>query len=883
MSKPASLCAARFRASLSLLTLSLLIVTARADQPRFQPDRPLDMRHIRLDLDVDLPGKRVESRAALDMTALRPVSVVSLDAVGFQTHEVLCNRPGAAAAPARHAHDGNSLDVFFDPPLAAGENVTVTVRYTVDEPKSGLHFFAPSDEDPEAPLQVWSQGQDIENRHWIPCFDHPGERQTSELYVTADAEFQVLSNGRLAGVQPAAAAGRTVTHWVQDKPHVSYLITLVVGKFARIEDTWRDVPISYWVPESRQEDARHVFGKTPKMLDFFSDKIGVKYPWDKYVQVCCYDYGGGMENTSATTLGENALFDARSALDTSSDDLMAHELAHQWWGDYLTCREWAHLWLNEGFASYFEALWGEHHLGWDEFQYDLYGKARAAIDGAREKPVVDRRYGNPGEMFDSRSYPKGAWILHMIRCRLGDDLFWKALNRYCTRYALQSVETDQLRLVIEELSGQSWERFFYDWTLRPDSPAIDVTYQWDEAARVMNVKVRQTQGMPKDAAKDAPAEPFQFPLTIEFTPGDGGPVPYTHAITQRETAFSVPLPRNPTLIRVDPGQTVLMSVKEDKSRELWLAQLSRDANPVGRLRAAAELAKDKSDANRAALAEALGKERFWAVRQALAEKLGDLGGDAARDALLAGLRSEEPKTRRACVEALAKFTGDATVIDAIRPLVESGDPSYRVERAAIRAYGELGADDVLKVVLPALARDSDRELIRSAALSVVGDHGGADALETLLAWTEKGRPRECRRQAASALGALAKRVALEEAGAARVVERLLELATGADGRLRGSAVRALGAMGKRAASALDRLDKIASDDTSQRVRNFARSAAAGIRKDLAPPGGDELAQLRKDVDALREENRKLRQEMETIKAGTKTAPIAAGLGSRNDE
>lgn len=865
------------------LAFALAVAAARADQPRFQPDRPLDMRHIRLELDVDLPAKHVESTATLEMTALRPVSLVSLDAVGFQTRDVSVSRANAPPSPARHTHDGNTLNVYFDTPLSAAESVTVTVRYSVDDPRSGLHFFAPSDENPEAPWQLWSQGQDIENRHWIPCFDHPGERQTSELIVTADSKFQVLSNGRLVETLPAPQPGRTVTHWVQDKPHVSYLITLVVGQFARIDDTWRGVPVSYWVPESRKDDARHVFAKTPAMLDFFSDKIGVKYPWDKYVQVCCFDYGGGMENTSATTLGENALFNQRSALDTSSDDLIAHELAHQWWGDYLTCREWAHLWLNEGFASYFEALWGEHDLGWDEFQYDLFGKAHAAIDGAREKPVVDRRYANPGEMFDSRSYPKGAWILHMIRCRLGDDLFWQALNRYCTRYALQCVETDHLRLVLEELTGQSWERFFYDWTQRPDSPAIDVSYQWDESARVLNVTVRQTQGMPKDPAKEQPAEPFHFPLTLEFSVDPDRPVSCLHDVTQRETTFSVPLPRNPAMIRVDPNQTVLLTVHEKKPRELWLAQLTGDPNPVGRLRAIDELARDPGDAARADLAQALPRERFWAVQQKLAEKLGELGGDAARDALLASLHADNPKTRRASVEALAHFKGDPAAIAAVRPLVNDGDPSYRVVHAAIRTYGSLGADDVLPTVLPALEHDSDRELIRSAVLDVLGDHGAADALDTLLAWSEKGRPRDCRRQAASSLARLAKRVELDPAANARVLDRLLELASGPDGRLRRTAVAALGDMGKRAAAASDRLAKIASDDASERVRNAAKSARDKIQKDLAPAPPDDLAQLRKDIDELRDENRKLRQEVETLKSGAKTAPIAAGLGRSADD
>ncbi len=192
------------------------------------------------------------------------------------------------------------------------------------------------------------------------------------MIVTTKRGFQVSSNGHLVSKKENRADDTVTFHWLQDKPHVAYLVSLIVGDIEIVTDTWRDKPVEYWVHPRYEERVERTFKNTKRMLDFFSDKIGVEYPWDRYAQLCCYAYGGGMENTAATTLGDNSLHDERSILDSNTDGLIAHELAHQWWGDLLTCRDWAHLWLNEGFASYFQALWKEHDLGADEFAYDMY-------------------------------------------------------------------------------------------------------------------------------------------------------------------------------------------------------------------------------------------------------------------------------------------------------------------------------------------------------------------------------------------------------------------------------------------------------------------------------------------------------------------------------
>jgi len=404
------------------LVLAGVAGSAWAGELHFPADRPADIEHIKLTLRVDVPEETAQGSASIDLVALRELSSIRFDAVDFDVSGVTMTRDGRRDS-VRHLNDGESITLLLgDHPLPAGEKVSVHIDYGISDPKSGLNFYGPTAQDPDIPYVVWSQGESITNRYWFPCFDHPNEKQTTEMIVTVDAGNVAISNGRL--LSKKKNADDTVTfHYLQDKPHAAYLVTLIVGKFHREEDTWRGKPVIYYVPEDRADDLRRAFANTPRMLEFFSNAFGVEYPWDGYTQTCAHGFGGGMENTSATTLGLRTLHDARAHLDYSSDGLVSHELAHQWFGDLITCKDWSHLWLNEGFATYATALWDEFDLGRDEYDYQIYQDMKRAFSGAKERPVVDRAYDHPGQMFDARSYPKGSSILHMLRRRVGDEAF----------------------------------------------------------------------------------------------------------------------------------------------------------------------------------------------------------------------------------------------------------------------------------------------------------------------------------------------------------------------------------------------------------------------------------------------------------------------------
>ncbi|MEK7757635.1 MAG: M1 family aminopeptidase, partial [Planctomycetota bacterium] len=528
------------------------------------------------------------------------------------------------------------------------------------------------------PYVMWSQGESIDNRYWVPCFDNPNEMQTTEMTVTVSAGNEAVSNGRL--LSKVDNTDKTTTfHWLQDKPHVSYLMTLVVGEFYVEQDTWRGKPVVYYVPPKHKNDLRRSFSNTVRMLEHFSNITGVEYPWDKYAQVCVEGFGGGMENTSATTLGPRTLHDERAHLDTSADGLVAHELAHQWFGDLVTCKDWAHTWLNEGFATYLDAIWSEHDLGRDEYDYEIYRDMKNAVEGGKKAPVMDKRYDDPGEMFDSRAYPKGGSILHMLRHRVGDAKFWASVKRYLTKHAHQAVETSDLRQAFETETGRSLERFFYDWTERPGAPTVNVSYDWVDDDKLAKVTVKQTQE----------SEAFHFPLEVEFHFDEGQPALLHGDLTEKEQRFYFPLPRRPKMVLVDPQQAVLMELKEQKGRDLWKEQLSSGPHAIDRIRAAANLGESKNDKDTTLLGEALMAEKFWGVGDEIAEAIGKAGGDKARDVLLIGLTVEHPKIRRAVVEQLGSFHRDEKVMEALRAIIAKGDASYRVEAEAIESYAKL--------------------------------------------------------------------------------------------------------------------------------------------------------------------------------------------------
>ena len=835
----------------------LLSQTVAESPPlRSAGDRPVDIRHLKLELDVDLEARRIAGTATLDLVVLRPLSTIRLDAVNHQLTAVRGRRGKDKPSGLEFENTGREILVHLPARAAAGAEWQLAIDYSVTNPATGLHFFGPTPNTPRQPLMVWSHGEPISNRYWFPSQDHPAERQSSEIVATVPAGMECLSNGKLVSRKKADGGKRTTFHWKQEKSHVSYLTTLVVGRFEVTRERWRGRPVLYYVPPDQADDTARTFGRTVEMLDFFSDTFGIEYPWEKYAQVVVEQFtAGGMENTSATTLYRGVMHDERAMLDSTPDRLIAHELGHQWWGDLVTCRNWSHLWLNEGFATYSEVLWYEHKLGRDEADYLLYSKSRSGRSGgALTRPIVDRRYPSPRSMFDSRAYPKAGWVLHMLRHRVGDDAFLRALKRYGTVYAYQVAETGDLRRTFERLLGHSLERFFFDWTARPGHPVVTVSSRYAADAKQVRVEVTQ----------DQKGEPFAFPLTGSFAvSGRSEPVRLDLTVTEKRQVAFVPVPSRPTLVRVDPQHSLLAEVKEKKARGWWVAQLKNGARVPERLRAVAHFAPSRNAADRKLLVEAVSNDKFYGVRVAAAAALGRVADDLSRPALLAALEQDNPHVRSAAATALGAFGKNDAVADVLEAAWSEGDRSYKVEAAVLKSLARIRKPP-LKMLEDALGRDSHREVIRQTALTALARRKEPRAIEILLEWTGADRPRRCRMAAIAGLGQRVTRVATPEMETGKVVKRLTGLLQAPGPRIRAAALQAMRRLGGSAKAAEDVVASLAEHEPEGRVRVAAQAALKAMQTEKTASA--ELDRLRGELESLRKRNRDLADRLKKLEA-----------------
>jgi aminopeptidase N len=656
--------------------------------------------------------------------------------------------------------------------------------------------------------------------------------------------------------------GRRTFHWRQSLPHVAYLLSVAAGDFAEIIEQVDGVPAQYYIPKGREEDGRRALARTPEMLRFFSERTGIPYPYAKYAQVVVNDFiFGGMENVSATTLTDTALYDERAAPDfaDATDGLVAHELAHQWFGDLLTCRDWAHGWLNEGFATYFDALFTEHQRGVDEFRYQMQRNAEIYMrdDATRyRRPIVSNTYNEPIDLFDRQFYEKGSWVLHMLRFELGDELFWKAVRHYAAKHRGANVTTPDLQRAIEEATGRNMDAFFEQWVYGAGHPAFNVSYEWDDTAMQAKLTVKQTQ-----SAEHGTAEVFRTPVAVDFGVGSGAQ-PFRVQLSEREQSFYFPLPEKPKLVRFDPGGWLLKTVEFKRGQDLLLEQLQHDADVVGRIDAAKALAKLGTREAVAGLKQAVLGDPFWGVQNEAARALGTLGTEAALDALLECLGVAHPKARRGVVAALGEFRDEppasrgARAAEALERLLAQGDASYYVEAEAAAALGKTRSASAFGGLEKALEKESHNNIIRARTFEGFAELRDERALPIALEWTRYGRPMQARMAAAACLGKLGSYA--ERKDPAR--DRLVELLDDPDLRVRLAAAGALQELADD--KAVPALERLAARDLDGRVIRRCREVAARLRE--GRDKGEEVKKLREELDKLREEQRTLKDRLEKL-------------------
>ena len=807
----------------------------------YERSRPFRIEHIALDLTLDHPGRSFSATAELTVKRVdAQATELELDAVGLDIAavELSAGKKRGRVHRVKFVHDGETLHVPFAPALASA---VVRVRYRA-APRRGMYFLAPDQEVKDRPPQIWTQCQDEDARHIFPCHDKPHIRQTIELRAAVPAGWFVLSNGERVSNRTDERAGRF--HYRMSQPLPSYLFTLVAGTFAEIDGgKVGEIPVTYYVPPGREDDGRRTFARTPEMIRLFAKLTGVPFPWTKYAQIVVSDFiFGGMENTGATTMYEHILLDERAAIDITSEDLIAHELAHQWFGDLVTCRDWSHAWLNEGFATYLEHVWREHALGKDEYEHGVRADLSAYLseaDSRYRRPVVCQDYDAPIDIFDRHLYEKGALTLHALRIHVGDDVFWQGIHRYLTSHRGAEVETRDLQRAIESVSGTSLDQFFEQAVYRAGHPrlAVDVEYE----AGLCLVHVKQTL--------EARERPFAVDLEIDIAEHDGKkPRRELRRVEAASHTFAFPVAQRPRYVVVDPRLRVVGSVRIKAPVDLLRRQLAEAPSARGRIVAAELLGKRDDATTVAALAAVLGRGREqWAVRAAAAAALGSIRSDEAFAALRDAVKIRHPKVRRAVVQAL----GDFRKPEATKVIAKSvGDESYLVAASACRALGGTRQKEAFEILAQTIDAPSWADVVRSATvagLAKLKDERGVDLIRER---TRYGHSNRGRRAAVSALAELAPTRKTRE-----FLEDLLE---DADPYLRVNVVEALGDIGD--AKARPALRRQLARDLDGRVRRRIRETL----RDLGPRGKRDLRRLRDEMDLLRREHGELKARMSRL-------------------
>ncbi|WP_338871307.1 M1 family aminopeptidase [Myxococcus stipitatus] len=810
----------------------------------YAAERPIRAEHVRIELELDFDQGRITGLCTTRVSAVRLVSTLTFDAVDLEVSGVTVD-----GRSARFSNSGAHVRVELPAPLTPGSAAEVAIHY-VARPRRGLYFWGPEAAYPDRPRQAWTQNQDTDARCWFPCLDTPAQKATSELIATFPEGLMALSNGVL--VLDRVQDGRRTQHYRMEQPHSPYLITLAVGDFEEVTDTVGTVPLRYLFARGRREDALRCVRRTPEMVRVFQEATGEPFPWSGYAQVFLTEFiFGGMENTTATSLTDSVLHDARAHADYNAEPLISHELAHQWFGDLLTCRDWPHGWLNEGFATWFEVLWKERADGLDEADQHRLTDLEAYLSEVKERyarAIVSRRFHAPLDVFDRHLYEKGGLVLHELRRRLGDDLFFRGLRHYVSRHRHGSVETVDLARAFEQATGHNLDAFFDQYVFAPGHPELKVEVRYEPEEARLRLKVKQTQ------RTDAGTPVFRLPLDV-IVQTDGRDVFHRLEVTDAEHFFHLPCPSAPTQVRVDPRRDVLGTLEVDKSVGLWMEELRSAPESRARTEAANALGRDGGFRAVEALGTALGDSSlFWGTRAASAKALGRIRTPEARARLLASLRAEHPRVRRAVVAALGEFRRDAEVIALLRALLQSGDTSYFVEAEAARSYGKLRASDALTVLETTATRSSFQDVIAVGAMDGLAESQDPAAFALVEARTAYGQPPFLRRAATQAVAKLA-----EVAGRQReAVDLLSELLRDPMFRVQMGVFEAARTLGDR--RIIGALESTPLSDV--RARRAARETVRALRE--GEPQARELAALREEVDALKEVTRAMRERLEVL-------------------
>jgi aminopeptidase N len=730
-----------------LLSAVLAIPSAvRADEP-YARSRDYDLQDIRTHLWFDVDRRAVRGEVTESVAALRDnVSELQFDSVGLTIESVQLD--GRAA---KFSVTPDKLVVTLERPATRGERHEIFVHYS-GQPKKGLYFILPDKNYPDQAKEIWTQGEAEDTRYYIPLYDYPNDRLTSEMILTVPSAWITVSNGKLVGVRDEPNGLKT-WDWKQSEPLSSYLISVVAGELVERDDSWHGIPLRYVVPRGEEARIEPTFERTKDMLDYFSSKLGVPYPWAQYAQSSVDDFvETGMENTSATTLTTHSLVNPKLAPEDrdGSDEVNSHELAHQWFGDLITCKDWGNLWLNEGFADYFQFVWAERRFGADESDFEFWRDQNQWIRQPRlySVPILSRDFDDSTD-YEGNVYDKAGWVLRMLHDKLGDEDFYRGLRHYLEANRGQNVVTADLQKAIEESTSINVDKFFVQWVYGAGAPKFRVSYAYDPNAKELKLTVDQTQKV------EGRVGLFDLPVAVEIATPTGRE---THSIevNQASQTFTFPANGAPLMVIFDKGDEILKFLDFKKDAPLLAYQLKNAETTPDRADAAVALGNMRDDPNAiASLGDAAQHDPFWGVRVEALQGLGRIGGDAAEKYVLAEANDPAPWVRDVAVRELGNFKDDASLPARLSKIADE-DAAYRVRAAALGALATLRTPNAFDTLSAAVKSDSPDDIIREASLRALGRLGDVRAVPILTAWSAVGKPARSRQAAIGAIAGLDK-------------------------------------------------------------------------------------------------------------------------------
>lgn len=743
--------------------------------------RNVDIKHLAIDLRFDWEKEQAYGSTVVTLTPLMEFDRFTLDAASMTINSVISGDGKPMQYKYDGAKDNDNLEIALDRVFQPGETIVVKVDYRTNHVNKadgdtaigsfgkGLRFIKPTPDNPKKPRQIWSQGETEFNRYWFPSYDSPNDFRTTELRATVDKPYTVVSNGTLVETKENADNTRTF-YWKMDTPYTNYLTSIVVGEYREVVQNSDGIPVTNYAYPAETKEVAATVKNLPATIKFFSDITGIKYPYTKYSQTFVEDFGGGMENITATTQIEEMIHDERELLDEDSESLQAHELAHQWFGNYVTCRDWGQIWLNESFATYLQAMWHEKLKGKDYFLFnDVMSNQQQALDTweqGNRRPIITKYYANKDAMFDNYAYPRGGAVLHMLRKHLGDKAFLKALNHYLVSNAHQPVSTEDFRIAIEETSGQSMDWFFDQWLYKMGHPIFEVSDKWENGKLTLTVK--QTQKI--DILNEFPqVEFFQTFVDVEID----GQIKRVWIEPKAENTFTFDAATKPKLINFDHEGTLIKELTFNKSTEDLIYQAKNDKDVLGRHWAMTQLGNKFDNSPEkprilTAIREMAGGDTSADNRKAALNKVQELivpqevpGEDTPPVKLdsetlalaLKLLKDENSLIRAGAVDLLAqtedvKHAGIYTSMlsDRSYSVVESAaaalgatktpgaynemiklanTPSWRdrIPAAGLSGLAELGDKRAFDLAFKMASDQSRSSVLRSAALRVVGKTG----------------------------------------------------------------------------------------------------------------------------------------------------------------